>query len=221
MKTEWKQIAVLWGLIALPAMIPGLLVDSLQLLNDWRFYIQALAFSVPQALLVLLIMELSSVHPTENPHVDRVFGLQPPSPFGRSLVIILLTVVVALIVAAGVRLLVELVFPQSEQPVWRFENRALLPLALPAMIAIAYREELFFRSFLLTRLQMLDIAPVSRVTAGGLLFGLAHLSQGFIGILVATIIGLLFGIVFERYRNLHIVAVAHALYNMVVLLAAG
>ena len=250
MKANWSHIAILWGIVALPAMIPAMAIEPANLLNDWRFYIQALAIGIPQALLVVLIMRLAplgAVATTTNvaAHTansvaanatdstatsaianmvtsagDDRFGLRLPRRIGRPLIIAIVSALAALIIAALMSLLLGAVAPQVVRPAWQLTNRALLPLALLAMIAIAYREELFFRAFLLSHLEALGLTPATRILVGGLLFGLAHLAQGLAGIVVASTIGLLFGILFERYRNVHIVAVAHTLYNMAVLLAA-
>lgn len=104
---------------------------------------------------------------------------------------------------------------------FRFGNTALLPLALLSSLAIAYREEAFFRAYLLTRFEQLSLNPVAGVLLAAAAFSLGHLYQGFGGALVAFVLGGYLGWIYIRRRSVHIVAVAHGLYNFAVLTASA
>jgi len=101
---------------------------------------------------------------------------------------------------------------------WRLTDARLLPLALLFCLVTGYREELFFRAYLLTRLAQAGLPAFLAVAASSLLFAAGHAYQGPTGFAVALLMGVYFALVFLRLRNLHRLAWAHALYNAVVLL---
>jgi membrane protease YdiL (CAAX protease family) len=100
---------------------------------------------------------------------------------------------------------------------WRLAEARLLPLALAFCLVAGYREELFFRSYLLTRFAQAGLHPALAVAASSLLFAAGHAYQGPTGFAVALLMGVYFALVFLRMRNLHRLAWAHGLYNSVVL----
>jgi membrane protease YdiL (CAAX protease family) len=102
---------------------------------------------------------------------------------------------------------------------WQLPKAQLLPLALLFSLVSGYREELFFRSYLLTRLAQAGLHPALAVAASSLLFAAGHAYQGPAGFAVALVMGVYFALVFLRMRNLHRLAWAHGLYNAVVLLS--
>lgn len=94
----------------------------------------------------------------------------------------------------------------------------LLPLIFITCMAIGYREELFFRSYLFTHITERGIPHGLSVLITSILFGLGHLYEGPYGFFVTTALGLYFGFVFVKRKNIHHVAIAHGLYNFFVLL---
>ena len=102
---------------------------------------------------------------------------------------------------------------------WRLTDARLLPLALLFSLVTGYREELFYRAYLLTRLGQAGLPSSLAVAASSLLFAAGHAYQGPTGFAVALLMGVYFALVFLRLRNLHCLAWAHALYNMAVLLS--
>jgi membrane protease YdiL (CAAX protease family) len=100
---------------------------------------------------------------------------------------------------------------------WRLTEARLAPLALGFCLVTGYREELFFRSYLLTRFAQAGLHPGLAVAASSLLFAAGHVYQGPTGFAVALLMGLYFALVFLRMRNLHRLAWAHGLYNLIVL----
>ena len=102
---------------------------------------------------------------------------------------------------------------------WRLEDVRLLPLAACFSLLTGYREELFFRSYLLTRLRQAGLPLAAAVAASALLFAGGHAYQGPIGLAVALALGLYFALAFAWHGNLHRVAWAHGLYNLAVLAA--
>lgn len=86
-------------------------------------------------------------------------------------------------------------------------------LLLVHSISIGYKEEIFFRSYILTRSSQLSLHPVFAICIGSILFGTGHLYQGIFVFLLAFLQGLVFSVYFLRKGNLHILAIAHSLYN--------
>lgn len=100
---------------------------------------------------------------------------------------------------------------------WRLASWSQLPLALIFSLATGYREELFFRAYLLTRFSQLGVNRYLGVLAGTLLFSLGHLYQGPAGLTVAFIQGIYFGLIFLHKKNIHMLALAHTFYNLTIL----
>jgi membrane protease YdiL (CAAX protease family) len=100
---------------------------------------------------------------------------------------------------------------------WGLRSASQLPLALLFGLTAGYREEFFFRSYLLGRLDEIGI-PVPYAAAGSTaLFCLGHLYEGPLGIAIVAALGALFCVVYIRRRNLHVVAISHGAYNALVL----
>lgn len=84
-----------------------------------------------------------------------------------------------------------------------------------AWTTIAFGEEMFFRSFLITR--MIDFTAIKRgpaILIAGAIFGVIHFAEGPLGILSNGAFGVLFGWIYLRSgRNLWITIIAHGLMN--------
>ena len=83
-------------------------------------------------------------------------------------------------------------------------------------ISSAYLEESFFRFYLLSKRKEMGLGPHRAVLVSTLLFALCHIYGGPWGFLNAVLAGVLLAFVFLRFRSLHGIAIAHALYNVVV-----
>jgi len=83
-------------------------------------------------------------------------------------------------------------------------------------ISTAYLEESFFRFYLLSKREEMGLGPHRAVLVSTLLFSVCHLYEGPWGFLNAALSGILLAFIFLRYRSLHGIALAHALYNVVV-----
>jgi membrane protease YdiL (CAAX protease family) len=83
-------------------------------------------------------------------------------------------------------------------------------------ISTAYLEESFFRFYLLSKREEMGLGPHRAVVVSTLLFSLCHIYEGPWGFLNAALSGILLAFFFLRFRSLHGIACAHALYNMLV-----
>ncbi len=93
----------------------------------------------------------------------------------------------------------------------------LVPLVLASALAIGYGEELFFRAYLIRRLGQAGLPPLWAALASTLAFGSAHGLQGLPGLVVASGLGAWFAWRWLRDRNIHEIAIGHALYDAAVM----
>jgi len=79
----------------------------------------------------------------------------------------------------------------------------------------AYLEESYFRLYLISKRKEMGIGLHRAVLVSTLLFSTCHAYEGPWGFLNAALSGVLLAYIFIRFRSLHGIAVAHALYNIV------
>ncbi len=92
------------------------------------------------------------------------------------------------------------------------------PAALALLsLATGYREELFYRCYLVTRLSAMGVPAAASVAAAAAVFAVGHAYQGPLAALLAVVQGAAFGALLLRGTSLHGLALAHALYNFAVL----
>jgi hypothetical protein len=139
----------------------------------------------------------------------------------------------SIVAAAGIYLLVLFISLISTQfsgeysealknPVtWKIENPLMLPLVFLTCIVTGYREEIFFRAYFIRRFEISGFYPAVGVAVTTVLFSVGHLYQGFAGLVGTLLIGLYFGFLFLRFRNIHMIAIAHAIFNFLNLLFAS
>jgi len=97
----------------------------------------------------------------------------------------------------------------------------LLFLMAVSSLGIGYSEELFFRFFAVTSLERAGISPALAALGSAIVFGVSHGSQGFLGMTAAAMLALLFSFFRARGKGLHALALGHALYDFVILLAVA
>jgi membrane protease YdiL (CAAX protease family) len=89
-----------------------------------------------------------------------------------------------------------------------------------SQLSTAYLEESFFRFYLLSKQKEMGIGPHRAILVSTLLFASCHIYEGPWGILNAVLSGIVLAFIFLRYRSLHGIALAHALYNILVYILA-
>ena len=98
------------------------------------------------------------------------------------------------------------------------DNFTLLPLYLAVSAVTGYREELFFRSYLLNALKNNGRYYVP-VILSSLMFSACHAYQGTTGILLSFSGGIVLSLIFLKHRNIHINALSHTFFNFFVILS--
>lgn len=100
---------------------------------------------------------------------------------------------------------------------WGLQSAAQIPLAVLFGLTAGYREEFFFRAYLLGRLEEMGVAVPASVAVSTAVFSLGHVYEGPMAIAVTVALGVLLSAAWLRWKNLHVVAVAHGAYNTLVL----
>lgn len=99
-------------------------------------------------------------------------------------------------------------------------NTAALPRTLFLMIVVAgVGEETIFRGYMFERLRKLlgssAVATISIVVLTSVVFGAGHLyEQGLAGAEQATIVGLVYGTIFAKTRQIWMLMIAHAAFDI-------
>ncbi len=198
---------ILWQAGFTGSKIPGLTL----------YILRYLTVAVPQTFLVLYVIRI------QKKLKFRDFGI---------IRLKLSDIPVSLLVYSGILLLVftlELMItslPYSVQEVltsgfrWKLDSFSQIPIIIAFCITTGYSEEIFFRAYLLTRLQQIGTSVYAAIAVSSILFGIGHLYQGYIGLIVALTEGIYFSFVFHRKRNVHLTAIAHSLYNFTVLIVS-
>ncbi len=100
---------------------------------------------------------------------------------------------------------------------WGLQGASQIPLAIVFGLTAGYREEFFFRSYLLGRLSELGSPVSAAVAVSTALFCTGHVYEGPLALAVTAALGLLLSAAWLRWKNLHVVAIAHGAYNTLVL----
>jgi len=86
-------------------------------------------------------------------------------------------------------------------------------LSITCLLA-AYLEESYFRYYLLTKREELNLNAASALALSVVMFSVCHIYEGPWGFMNAVISGTILGFIFLRYYSLHGIAIAHTLYNI-------
>lgn len=178
--------------------------------------LQAILASIPQFLLMVYVV-LGAGGAAED---KGRWGLVPLQP--RDALRIALLVIGCFAVLVPFAWLTLLLPPSWSRFVsrgfrWSLQGAAQIPLAVVFGIATGYREEFYFRSYLLQRLHELGLPTTAAVAISTALFSLGHLYEGLFGFALAAVLGVLFSAVYLERRSLHLIALGHGLYNAIVL----
>jgi membrane protease YdiL (CAAX protease family) len=191
--------------------IIGILSIILILLGG-NLFITGIVF-IPLGGLLVLIWKFRS----KTPWVD--LGFVRPKRW-------IITILVGLVFGIGFKLLMKsLVMPllgaNAINSTYHFlsGNKAILPAALFFMMVAGLSEETIFRGFLFERFGKIfrpgfwTNTLIVFITAG--IFGLGHLrDQGIAGFEQATIVGLIYGMIYAKTRQIWMLIVAHAAFDI-------
>lgn len=209
----WIEPFLLFSVLFLPGFIGQSADFDGSIFNSLSFNINTTLLTLPQIGMVYYFIWI-------KPEPASRFGL---IPFHPAVIIISLIVFMGVyIILLPLSYLLELLLNNSLEslnPVhWNITKPAMLPIIFITCLVTGYREEIFFRSYLLTVFQDSGTPRWLSIGLAALLFSAGHVYQGISGFLVALTIGIYFSLWFFKRRNLHILAIAHGLYNFFILL---
>ncbi|HET9897008.1 MAG TPA: CPBP family intramembrane glutamic endopeptidase [Streptosporangiaceae bacterium] len=199
------------GSLLAPQPLSGqqaLLVGS-QAANHWLDLALQLATIAENLAPVVLVIYLL-VRSDDSPAVIGLDATQPAKDGARG------AVLAAIIGGAGLGLYVIAfklgaslnVVPESLPKIW---------WRIPVLALYAFQngmlEETLVLGYLLTRLDQLGVKPRKAVAVSAILRGSYHLYQGFGGFLGNAAMGVIFGVLFRRWRRVPPMIIAHTLID--------
>lgn len=112
-------------------------------------------------------------------------------------------------------------FAETMKPVAAFlpKSRRALAWGLAVSIAAGVAEEIAYRGFLIPYLSSMAPMWVS-IVASSILFGAAHLYQGWVGVLATTVLGAVFAVVYMSTGTLLLPMLLHALIDVSAMVTA-
>lgn len=212
-----KEPVILFMVFFLPGFISQTQVVDGSIFNSVWFNIIYIITVIPQILLILYLIE-------KKPE-DKIYLYGISKIKKTDLVYSLLYFVGIMIIIIGTGTISTIITDfgyasYTEPPLWKFDNKEIIPLIFLTCMATGYSEELFFRSYLLTEFH-LPGKEIYAVIGSSLLFALGHIYQGLPGFLGTFAIGIFLASIFVRKRKLHTIAIAHGLYNFAVLIISS
>jgi len=140
---------------------------------------------------------------------ERRLGIVP------FIVSVILLLIATFLGSAIVALLLKAMGLLRQSPVIKWLLAMSLPLKLFAVISAGVIEELYFRAYLMSRLQLYFKGPWPGIIISALLFGLVHAGFGtIVNLIVPFYTGLLFGWYYKRYRNIKVLIICHFLIDL-------
>ncbi|MBN1571067.1 MAG: CPBP family intramembrane metalloprotease [Acidobacteria bacterium] len=156
-------------------------------------------------------------------HRETIFGLGLKHNRWKPHILIGLSLVPPLfLINAAVAVTFKLYFPKYYNELNPLTDlihtpRQLILIIFSALIAGGIKEELQ-RAFILTRFREYLGGAGLGLVLWSIAFGVGHYVQGIQGVLIATIYGLIFGIVYILSRSLIAPIIAHSIYDTIALL---
>ncbi len=205
---------ILFLVLFFPGYIGSATADALPDFSDPLFLLQYLMIAIPQILLILIIISKKG---------EESFAQYGISSFSLSSLLSALPISLVLLASSFLMALPFAFFGEGESILlpgpWKVGAIAMAPFIIIINLITGYREELFFRAYLLH-----EIGGRGKERFGGreifftsLLFALGHAYQGIQGLGTTFLLSVLLGLRFRAKRNIHEIALAHGIYNSIAL----
>ncbi|MBN1798266.1 MAG: CPBP family intramembrane metalloprotease [Spirochaetales bacterium] len=214
MKQKIIELAIIFAVFFLPGYVFQSTAAAETSAQFSAMILTYLIIALPQVLLLLYLIWIQ-----KSPSLED-FGVVKPT---RKILYALPVFLGAFAIITPLLLLLSFLPEQvkdqiTTQAPWRIQSLGQIPLVALFCLVVGYREELFFRSYLLTRFSELSLNRHVAALISSTIFGGAHLYQNIFGFLVTFMLGLFFCYVFYEWKNIHIIALAHAAYNLTLFL---
>jgi membrane protease YdiL (CAAX protease family) len=167
--------------------------------------------SLSQALFLLIIIGLTGPLPE--------FGLRRPRLSDLLHALLLLGALLAL------GLTISRLWPEGGSGLGELYADQEAPFVTASLIAlfsiaVGYREELFYRAYIMHSLRARGASPSAAVLLSTALFAAGHAYQGAAGMASSALLGLALALAYSKGVRLHALAWAHAGYNALILYGA-
>ncbi|WP_024653448.1 CPBP family intramembrane glutamic endopeptidase [Borrelia persica] len=96
---------------------------------------------------------------------------------------------------------------------WKISSINALCLMFITSFFVGGVEELFFRSFFITKFKQMRISSLIAGLLSSVIFACGHYYYGFIGFFVSLIFGVFFSFICLRYKNVYYSIFVHSFYN--------
>jgi len=176
--------------------------------------LQAMIIGIPQFLLMVYVAITAGATPPSRWGFVR---FEPRDAVRTTVLFFACFAVVAPFIILVVALPADVTRSLTRGYRWGLQNAAQIPLAIVFGITAGYREEFFFRSYLLGRLEELGVQVPFAVAASTALFAAGHVYEGPLAVAITAALGVLLSAAWLRRRSLHVVAIGHGAYNTAVL----
>ncbi len=121
---------------------------------------------------------------------------------------------------AGI-LLILLITGTAEDPgIITIELNAPLWMLALMMLGVGYCEEFFFRIYMVEAMGS-ELGEKAAIIISAVFFALGHMYQGFLAVFIIFFLGLGFQWIYSRYRNIHVNAITHAMFDVISVLLKG
>ncbi|MDA3810917.1 MAG: CPBP family intramembrane metalloprotease [Spirochaetaceae bacterium] len=207
------EISILFALFYLPSYLFQNNIGDPSIFNDSLFNIQMWFMYIPQILLILYLIFINDNKDFKDFGIKRLYLKDIPYIILTSAALIIIIGIIQLII-----ILIPSPFINTELFIWEFHNGSVIPLILITSLLTGYSEELFFRSYLYTKMEELNLGKLHIIMTINIIFSLGHFYEGLDGGINAFIMGMFFSVVFLWKKNIHYIAIVHGLYNFSVLL---
>jgi membrane protease YdiL (CAAX protease family) len=213
-----KEIILLFAVFFLPGYLSQAGEFDPSVFNSPFYHLQIIVISLPQILLLLYILEIEGSFDTNRWGLTRleIKDIFFAIPIFLGLAVLMMVINIVTAYTAG-RSGGEGVASLQ----WSFSNYRLIPLLLLTTMVNAYREELFYRFYLLGRLEQLGLNAAAAIGVSSILFSIGHIYQGLPGFLLALLTAFFLAGIYWKTRRFYAVAAAHGLYNFAALILSG
>ncbi len=173
--------------------------------NDINFYIKYFIGFILRFSFVILIIKLNSKYSFKD------FGFKKINFYDFKYIIYIFF---SLIFATFLfKFVLNFFIPQNIEPSFSCPNKKMLWLTFILFISVGYIEEIIFRAYALVFFNKFNINKYIGLFISTTIFAILHLYQGIIATITIFFIGALLYLWYYKIRNLHILAISHALFN--------
>ncbi|MFB9076959.1 lysostaphin resistance A-like protein [Flavobacterium procerum] len=197
------------------AMAFSILIKKLGIDNETQFYISRFALWIS-----LLLLFLYSIKIERQPFLIWAETKYSISAYLKAVFITFLKLFIAVYITS---LLIVLLKITGESAAL---NKALVLfkksyfLLFFTCVTAGITEELIFRGYLLPRLESVLKSKNMAIVLSSILFGFLHIGYGtLLNIIGPTVIGLVFAVQYQKYRNIKILIICHFLWDLLLLTA--